>query len=93
MATLWKKFKQDFRERFLNLETAKGIYLFPAGLVLIYASVYHVEYVIQAAGALAGGYFTYEGIRKITVNRVKQALARKKLFEDREHLDAGVPGN
>lgn len=80
---MWEKLKRDFKERFMNFETAKGIYLFPAGCIMIYTSIYHIEFVIQAAGVLSGGYFIYEGLRKILVNRVKQAIARKKLFEER----------
>lgn len=80
----WTKFKRDFKERFLNMETAKGIYLLPAGLAVIYAGVYHVAFVIQVAAILAGGYFVYEGFRKITVNRITQAANRRKLEEEHD---------
>lgn len=82
---MWERFKRDFKERFYNYETAKGLYLFPAGLMLIYLSIYHVEYVIQGAGALTGIYCLYEGLRKILVNRIKQELKKKELVES--HVD------
>lgn len=84
----WKRFKQDFKERFLNFETAKGIYLLPAGVVVVYVSIYHIEFVIQTACTLAGLYFIYEGFRKITVNRIKEGRAKHKLATERDALDA-----
>lgn len=84
---MWKKLKQDFKERFLNFETAKGIYLLPAGCIGIFICWYYQQYFVQAFGTIIFGYMVYEGLRKIMVNRVKQAKARKKLFEEREALD------
>lgn len=69
----------DFKERFLNFETAKGIYMVPAGLIITYAAVYHISFVIQIAFGLLGWYVFSEGMRKIFVNRIKQALKNDQL--------------
>lgn len=76
---MWKKFKHDFVERFLNFETAKGIYMVPAGIILTYMAIFHIAFIIQTAAGLLGWYTTSEGLRKIFVNRVKQ----KVKFEER----------
>ncbi len=85
-----EEFKKDFKERFLNFETAKGIYMVPAGVIIVYASIFHVSFVIQTAFALGGWYCASEGLRKIFVNRIKQALAKEQLKQT--HLsDSGEP--
>ena len=33
---------QDFKERFLNFETVKGIYLLPAGGVICYVTLFYL---------------------------------------------------
>ena len=76
---MWKKFKKDFTQRFMNFETAKGVYMVPAGLVIVYVSVYEVRYLMQSVGALFGWFIFCEGLRKILVNRIKQAMVRRKL--------------
>ena len=75
--------KKDFKERFLTFETAKGIFLVPAGLIIIYAAIFHVSFVIQTTFAIGGLYAVSEGIRKIQVNRVKQDLKRDQLKQAR----------
>lgn len=79
---MWAKFKRDFKERFFNFETAKGIYLVPASLAGLYISFFQQQYFIQGFGAIFFGYWFYEGWRKILVNRIKQAAAKKKLEEE-----------
>lgn len=71
------------KERFLNFETAKGIYLIPAGIIIIYVTLFHLQFIIQVAGVLFGWYFVSEGLRKVFVNRIKQSIATDKLIEDR----------
>ena len=65
---------QDFKERFLNFETVKGVYLLPAGVLSATSPVFP-HYVIQAFCFALGIYMMVEGFRKIQVNRVKQSLA------------------
>lgn len=83
---MWEKFKMDFKERFLNFETAKGIYMVPAGFIITYAAVYYIAYVIQVAFGLLGWYMFSEGLRKVWVNRVKQDLKKDQMKATR--LDA-----
>ena len=74
---------QDFKERFLNFETAKGVDLIPAGLVLCYVTLMHLQYLIQVCGLLCGVYMSSEGLRKVFVNRVKQKISTENLVEKR----------
>lgn len=74
-----KAFKRDIKERFATFETAKGVYLVPAGVVITYAAIFHVSFVIQTTFAAGGVYAVFEGLRKISVNRVKQSLAHERL--------------
>ena len=50
---------QDFKERFLNFETVKGIYLLPAGGVICYVTLFYLQYVIQ--GVLSGARRLHDG--------------------------------
>ena len=74
---------QDFKERFLNFETVKGIYLLPAGGAICYVTLFYLQYVIQAFCLALGIYMMVEGFRKIQVNRVKQSLAAERLKDAR----------
>lgn len=76
---MWDKIKMDIKERFLNFETAKGVYMVPAGLIIAYAAVFYIAFVIQVAFGLLGWYMFSEGLRKIWVNRVKQELKRDQM--------------
>jgi hypothetical protein len=78
--------RQDIKERFANYETFKGIYFVFAGCVVIFVSIYYQQYVIQAVGVVFGWYFVSEGIRKICVNRFKQAEVREKIKEARKNV-------
>lgn len=80
---MWQKFKQDFKERFLNFETAKGVYMVPAGLIGCYITIFHLNYMLQAVGILGFWYVFSEGMRKIAVNRIKQKVAREDLMAAR----------
>ncbi len=80
---MWERFKMDFKERFLNFETAKGIYMVPAGLVIVYCAIYYIAFVIQVAFAVFGWYMVSDGLRKIWVNRIKQAVKTEQMKEDR----------
>lgn len=73
----------DFKERFLNFETAKGIYMVPAGLAMAYAAIFHIAFVIQVSFALLGWYLFSEGLRKVWVNRVKQSLKKDQMKSTR----------
>jgi len=72
---------QDVKERFLTFETVKGAYLLPAGGVICYATLFYLQYVIQAFCLALGVYMMVKGFRKIQVNRVKQSLATERLKE------------
>lgn len=89
-------FSQDFKERFMNFETAKGLYLIPSGIIIVAVTLLWMQYLIQACGILFGVYLIVEGVRKVAVNRVKQKLARDALIAERQAqmaaADAGVGG-
>lgn len=84
---MWERFKQDFQERFLNFETAKGIYLLPAGLAGLYVTLFYLQFILQAFGGAIFGYMVFEGFRKITVNRIKQSQKVEELTQKRLALD------
>jgi len=86
---MWEKIKQEIRERFLNFETAKGIYMIPAGSVIIYVSVYYQQYLFMATGVIFGWYCVSEGLRKMLVNRFAQARKQKEIADAREALAGG----
>lgn len=70
----FESIKQDFIERFANFETVKGVYLLPAGLAGLWVVTYHLQFILQVFGLACFGYMAIEGVRKIGVNRIKQAL-------------------
>src|SRR5690606_29300180 len=61
----------DFRERFLNFETLKGL-LFLGGCVYLF---YHPEWILRAFIVYLG----YEGLRKMIVNRTRQEIRQEQL--------------
>lgn len=76
----WKELKQDLKERFLNNETFKGVVYLVIAVLLFNPSL--LLYILQ-------GFLLYEGLRKVFVNRIKQAKAKKQLEKQREILDEG----
>ena len=86
----WDAIKMDIKERFLTFETAKGIYLVPAGLAITYAAIFHVAFVIQTAFGLLGWFIFSDGVCKIFVNRVKQDLKKDQMKAVRL-ADSGEP--
>lgn len=86
--SIWKKLKQDLKERLLKFETIRGLYLVPAGILGIWVIIYHFQFILHAIGAACFGYMIVDGVRKIGVNRVKQAIKdeenviKRKLFND-----------
>lgn len=84
----WALLKQDFKERFLNFETVKGIYLIPAGVLVVFMAMFHVSFVIQTAFGVLGALLVVEGLRKILVNRTKQAVAQDALRAQRDAITA-----
>ena len=81
-----KELKMDLKERFLNYETAKGLYFVLAGLITVYVSVFYQQYVIQVLGVTWGWYSVSEGLRKIFVNRIKQAVKQEELQEEHKNV-------
>ena len=55
----------------------------PAGGVICYVTIFHLQYVIQAFCLALSIYIMVEGVRKIQVNRVKQSLAADRLKDAR----------
>lgn len=83
--------KQDIIERFFNFESFKGVYLLPCGLAgLFFTYINHgdvgmVFSKIMELGPYAFfGYLVAEGLRKIFVNRVKQAKKKEALLRQRD---------
>lgn len=90
--TLWEKIKMDFKERFLNFETAKGIYLMPAGLITVATTLYYQQHLLTVLGVLFGWYMFSEGLRKVWVNRYKQERKQEEIRQARTEA-TGVADN
>lgn len=76
--------KRDFVERFLNFESLKGLYLLPAGLIGLVVTWTNLQFILHAMGTAYFGYMVVEGLRKIFVNRISQALKVEELKEKRD---------
>lgn len=75
--------KMDLKQRFLNYETAKGLFFVAAGLVITYTAWFYIQFTIQIVATTFGiGFFCVEGFRKIFVNRVKQAIKQDQLKQE-----------
>lgn len=80
--TTWEKVKMDIRERFFNFETAKGMYLVPAGAVVCFVTLYYQQHLLTAVGLIFGWYLICEGLRKIFVNRFKQERKQEEIRQE-----------
>ena len=82
----WKRLRIDIEERFLDGETAKGLLA-----ILVAWHAFHLDNDAQAFTFLLHMgelYLVYEGLRKIFVNRIKQAAKRERLIQRRKVHDA-----
>ncbi len=88
--SIMQTIKIDFKERFVNFETVRGLYLAPAGLLGAYIVIFHFQFILQAAGLIGFIYIAVDGIRKIGVNRIKQAIKEEelKLFHKQNKVNA-----
>lgn len=82
-----KKIRMDLKERFKSYETVKGAIFLASGLISLYTSLFHIQYIIQTAAVCFSTYFIIEGIRKILVNRIKQKIEADKLILERKRLE------
>lgn len=80
----------DFKERFLNFETFKGVYLLPVGLIGLWVTLTHIQYLLYIIGFAYFGYMAIEGARKISVNRIKQQVAVRKAIDFRKFVNSEV---
>lgn len=82
----------DFKDRFLKFETLHGLYMVPLGVLGLYVTFTHIQYVFQVLGALIFMYSIVEGLRMIGYNPIKKAAAivakREKYFHLFEKPDA-----
>lgn len=79
----WRIWPQDFKERILTYETLKGIYFITAGMAMLWIVVVNERFAFKATIALFAWYVACEGMRKVQVNRIKQAAAKQKLVNKR----------
>ena len=81
---MWEVIKRDFKERFWNFETLKGLYFVIAAPYIVFVEFMLEEFFYKAVVIVVCGYFIFvEGPRKILVNRPKQELKKKLLIESR----------
>lgn len=87
----WESIKMDMKERFLNYESAKGVYyvtVFGGGL--LFFSLFYEQYMLKFVGIFGGVFFLSEGLRKILVNRIKKSVKEKQLIEERMKKNDGT---
>lgn len=78
-----EQLKMDLKQRFLNYETAKGVFFVAAGLIITWTAWFKIQFTIQICATIFGlGFFVVEGVRKISVNRVKQAIKQDQLKQE-----------
>lgn len=63
----------DWKDRFLKFETLHGIYMVPLGIVGLYVTFTHIQYIFQVIGTLIFMYAIIEGCRLIGYNPIKKA--------------------
>lgn len=68
-------FWTDLKQRLLKWETIHGLYFIPLGIVGIWITLFHLEYVIHALAALVFLYAIVEGVYKIFHNPIKKQAA------------------
>lgn len=71
----WNAIWTDVKQRLLKVEALHGLYWIPAGLFMLWAAYYALQYVITIAAVAGGLYLVIEGIRKLVRNPVKAAVA------------------
>lgn len=84
---MWKWFKLEFKERFMNFETVEATYFLPVGLVGLYAlQSGNFEYAFQIISAAVFGYWVLRGVYQLTINPVKRKVNLNKLVKARENV-------
>jgi zinc transporter ZupT len=76
-------FKQDFIERFMKFETLIGLVRIPAGLLILFTLMYHLQFAMQVYFAVQAGAMVLYGIRQVFVNRVKEQAKLKQQVAQR----------
>lgn len=82
---MWQKVKQDLKERFLNKETARGLYKIPAGIALAYVAVFFIQFVFQTAFVLLGLYLVCSGLYEFFVNPIKAEAKLWTKIEEKQN--------
>jgi hypothetical protein len=86
-----KSIQRDMRERFVNWETVNGFFLFmpwgagfiwygvPSKELLLQYSIWHERFGYNYGMTSLGVILTAWGLRKVAVNRIKQAVVRERM--------------
>ena len=75
--------RTDLKERFLTYETAKGIYLIAGAIAITLTMLFYIQYSTYVMYGIIAQYMLSEGLRKVFVNRIKQAAVRETLIARR----------
>ena len=81
--------RQDFYERFVNYDTANGLYLMGAGILIILAAIFYPQHAFTAFWCAVGWWSFSHGIRMVLVNPIKLAEKRERLLAKRMVRNAG----
>lgn len=80
---MWDNIKREIMERFMTFETLKGVLLLPICAYGAYLTITDLPRAYEYTLLSLYIYGVVEGGRKIWVNRIKQAIASKRLAEKR----------
>lgn len=71
---MWQKFLTDAKERFLKFETANGIFLVPAGVLVLIVAIFYTQFILHAMAFIIGGSAIIYGLYAIFHNPIKKAI-------------------
>ena len=77
---MWQKFLTDAKERFLKFQTAHGIFLVPAGILVLVVCVFYTQFILHAMAFIIGGSAVIYGLYAIFHNPIKKAINTEALI-------------
>lgn len=85
---MWESIKLCWREKWANFESLNGIVMLAWGAGFIYCGIYNQEFGYAYALVSVGVLIMFWGLRKVSVNRIKQAAVTAELVKARMNREA-----
>lgn len=77
---MWTNLKTEMKERFLKFETAHGLFLVPAGILVMVVCVFYTQFILHALAFIIGGSATIYGLYAIFHNPIRKAIHTEALI-------------